>query len=133
MKAFRILVADDHEVVRRGIRVLIEGHPGWEVCADAVDGREAVERARDLKPDLVLLDIGMPNLNGIEAARQILASCPAIHILILTMHYSQQAVKEALAVGARGFLLKSDAGRDLVTAVEAVQDNRTFFSSKVTE
>jgi DNA-binding NarL/FixJ family response regulator len=133
MRAFRILIADDHEVVRRGIRALIESHPGWEVCADAVDGREAVERARELKPDLVLLDIGMPNLNGMEAARQILANRPVTHILVLTMHYSEQTVKEVLAVGARGFLLKSDAGRDLVTAVEAVQDNRTFFTSKVAE
>jgi len=133
MRAFRILIADDHEVVRRGIRALIESHPGWEVCADAVDGREAVERARELKPDLVLLDIGMPNLNGMEAARQILANRPVTHILVLTMHYSEQTVKEVLAVGARGFLLKSDAGRDLVTAVEAVQDNRTFFTSRVAE
>jgi DNA-binding NarL/FixJ family response regulator len=133
MKAFRILIADDHEVVRRGIRALIEGHPGWQVCSEAQDGREAVERAKELKPDLILLDIGMPNLNGIEAARQILATSPATNILILTMHYSPQVVREILAVGARGFLLKSDAGRDLVSAVEAVQDHRTFFTSQVTE
>jgi DNA-binding NarL/FixJ family response regulator len=133
MKAFRILIADDHEVARRGIRALLENHPGWEVSAEAKDGREAVERASQLKPDLVLLDIGMPNLNGIDAARQILTACPTIHILILTMHYSPQVVQEVLAVGARGFILKSDAGRDLITAVEAVQDDRTFFTSQVTE
>jgi DNA-binding NarL/FixJ family response regulator len=133
MKDFRILIADDHEVVRRGIRALLEHRPGWEVCGEAGDGREAVEKTRELKPDLVLLDIGMPNLNGIDAARQILANSPATHILILTMHYSQQVVSEILAAGARGFLLKSDAGRDLVTAVEAVQDQRTFFTSQVTE
>jgi len=133
MGCFRILVADDHELVRRGIRVLLENHPGWEVSAEAKDGREAVQRANELKPDLVLMDIGMPNLNGIDAARQILANSPATHILILTMHYSQQVVQEVLAVGARGFLLKSDAGRDLISAVEAVQHNRTFFTSQATE
>jgi DNA-binding NarL/FixJ family response regulator len=133
MKAYRILIADDHEVVRRGIRALIESHSGWEVCGEAQDGREALERARELNPDLILLDVGMPNLNGLEAARQILASCTATQILILTMHYSPQLVREVLAVGARGFLLKSDAGRDLVTAVEAVQNRRTFFTSQVTQ
>jgi DNA-binding NarL/FixJ family response regulator len=133
MKSFRILIADDHEVVRRGIRALLESHPGWEVSGEVEDGREAVERARELKPDLVLLDIGMPNLNGIEAARQILANDPEIDILILTVHDSQQVLREVLQVGARGFLLKSDAGRDLVTAVEAVQRNQTFFTSQVTE
>jgi DNA-binding NarL/FixJ family response regulator len=133
MKSFRILIADDHEVVRRGIRALLESRPGWEVSGEVEDGREAVERARETKPDLVLLDIGMPNLNGIEAARQILANDPEIQILILTVHDSQQVVREVLEVGARGFLLKSDAGRDLVTAVEAVQRKQTFFTSQVTE
>jgi DNA-binding NarL/FixJ family response regulator len=133
MNTFRILIADDHEVVRQGIRGLLEGHPGWEVSGEAQDGREAVELARQLKPELVILDIGMPNLNGIDAARQIMANQPSTRILFLTMHDSQQMVRDALAAGARGFLLKSDACRDLVTAVEAVQRNQTFFTSKVAQ
>jgi DNA-binding NarL/FixJ family response regulator len=129
----RILIADDHEVARRGIRSLLEAHPGWEICGEAKDGREAVECANKLKPNLVLLDIGMPRLNGLDAARQILATCPETRILILTMHDSDQVVRDVLAVGARGFLLKSDAGRDLVAAVEALQHQRTFFTTKVAQ
>jgi DNA-binding NarL/FixJ family response regulator len=131
--ALRILVADDHEVVRHGVRSLLEGHPGWEVCAEAGDGREAVEKAVHLKADVVILDIGMPNLNGLEATRQILRSVPQARVLILTMHESEQVVREVLEAGARGFLLKSDAGRDLVAAVEALQRHKTFFTSKVAE
>lgn len=133
MNAFRILIADDHEVVRRGIRTLLEGHPGWEIIGEAKDGREAVERAKELRPDLVLLDIGMPKLNGLDALRQIVGTCPLTRVLVLTMHDSEQVVRDILAVGARGFLLKSDAGHDLVTAVEALQRHRTFFTSKVAE
>jgi DNA-binding NarL/FixJ family response regulator len=133
MNAFRILIADDHEVARRGVRTLLEDHPGWEVVGEAEDGREAVERAKDLKPDLVLLDIGMPKLNGLDAARQIAENCPLARVLILTMHDSEQVVRDVLAVGARGFLLKSDAGRDLIAAVEALQRHGTFFTSKVAE
>jgi len=129
----RILIADDHEVARRGIRAMLESHPGWEVCGEAKDGREAVELASREKPDLILLDIGMPNLNGLEAARQILAVSPDIAILILTMHDSDQVVREVLRAGARGFLLKSDAGRDLVAAVEALQLQRTFFTTRVSQ
>jgi DNA-binding NarL/FixJ family response regulator len=129
----RILIADDHEVARRGIRAVLESHPGWEVCAEAKDGREAVDLAAVAKPDVVLLDIGMPNLNGLEAARQILSVAPRVAILILTMHDSDSVVKEVLRAGARGFLLKSDAGRDLVAAVEALQDQRTFFTTRVSQ
>jgi DNA-binding NarL/FixJ family response regulator len=129
----RILIADDHEVARRGIRALLESHAGWEVCGEAKDGRETVELANSLKPDLILLDIGMPNLNGLEAARQILAVSPDVAILILTMHDSDQVVREVLRAGARGFLLKSDAGRDLVAAVEALQLQRTFFTTRVSQ
>jgi DNA-binding NarL/FixJ family response regulator len=129
----RILIADDHEVARRGIRSLLESHPGWEVCAEAKDGRDAVELATNTKPDLVLLDIGMPNLNGLEAARQILATGPNVAILILTMHDSDNVIREVLRAGARGFLLKSDAGRDLVAAVEALESQKTFFTPRVSQ
>src|SRR6202789_840169 len=129
----RILIADDHEVARKGIRSILEGHPGWEVCAEAKDGREAVEYASQFKPDLLLIDIGMPNLNGLDAARQILAAMPEALILILTIHDSEHIVRDVLAAGARGFLLKSDAGRDLVSAVEALQSRRTFFTTKVAQ
>jgi DNA-binding NarL/FixJ family response regulator len=129
----RILIADDHEVARRGIRSLLESHPGWEVCGEAKDGRDAVELATTTKPDLILLDIGMPNLNGLEAARQILARTPDVAILILTMHDSDNVIREVLRAGARGFLLKSDAGRDLVAAVDALYNQRTFFTPRVSQ
>jgi len=129
----RILIADEHEVARRGIRSILESHPGWEVCGEANDGRESVDLARRTKPDVVLLDIGMPNLNGLEAARQILAVSPDAAILILTMHDTDQMVREVLRAGARGFLLKSDAGRDLIVAVEALQQQRTFFTTRVSQ
>lgn len=133
MSNLRILIADDHEVARKGIRSLLETHAGWEVCGEAKDGREAVGFASELKPEVFLLDIGMPNLNGLDAARQILTILPEARILILTVHDSEQVVREVLAAGARGFLLKSDTGRELVTAVEALQFGRTFFTSRVAQ
>jgi len=120
-------------VARKGIRALLETRQGWEICGEAKDGREAVECAKQMKPDVVLLDIGMPSLNGLDAARQIRTALPETSILILTMHDSEQVVREVLAVGARGFLLKSDAGRDLVAAVEALQQRRTFFTTRVAQ
>jgi DNA-binding NarL/FixJ family response regulator len=129
----RILIADDHEVVRHGLRALLQGHPGWEICGEAFDGRDAVDKATEMKPDLVILDIGMPNLNGLDAARQILREDPQAAVLVLTIDESEQVMREVLNTGARGFLLKSDAARDLVAAVEALQHHRTFFTSKVAE
>jgi DNA-binding NarL/FixJ family response regulator len=129
--AFRILLADDHEVVRRGLCALLQNQPGWEICGEATNGREAVEKAVKLNPDVVILDVGMPNLNGLEATRQIAKAKPQIRILILTLHDSDQLVQEVLNAGARGFLLKSDAARDLVTAVEALRNNKIYFTPKV--
>jgi len=128
---FRILVADDHEVVRRGLCALLRSQPEWEVCGEASDGREAVEKVLTLKPEVAILDIGMPNLNGLEATRQILKANPRVKVLILTLHDSDRVVQEALNAGARGFLLKTDAARDLVAAVEAVRRDKTYFTPKV--
>jgi len=133
VSALRILIADDHEVVRKGIRSLLEAHPGWEVVAETANGRDAVSSAVRLKPDVALLDIAMPGLNGLDATRQILTDAPNTRVLILTMHDTEQVVRDVLAAGARGFLLKSDAGRDLVSAVEALQSRRTFFTTKVAQ
>jgi DNA-binding NarL/FixJ family response regulator len=128
---FRILIADDHEVVRRGLISLLQAQTDWQVCGEAADGREAVDKAQQLKPDVIILDIGMPSLNGLEATRQILKTNPHARVLILTLHDSDQVVRDVLNAGARGFLLKSDAARDLVAAVEALRRDKTYFTSKV--
>jgi DNA-binding NarL/FixJ family response regulator len=127
----RILLADDHEVVRHGLCALLRAQTDWEVCGEASDGREAVDKAVELKPEVVILDVGMPNLNGLEATRQIMRLSPDIKVLILTLHDSEQLVREVLNAGARGFLLKSDAVHDLVAAVEALQRGKTYFTPKV--
>jgi DNA-binding NarL/FixJ family response regulator len=129
----RILIADDHEVVRRGVCALLEAHPGWRICAEAAEGREAVEKATLHRPDVAILDVGMPGLNGLEAARKIREASPLSEVLILTMHESEQLIREVIAAGARGYVLKSDAGRDLVKAVEAMSHHQTFFTSRVAE
>jgi len=128
---FRILVADDHEVVRRGVCALLQSQQDWEVCAEASDGRDAVRKALQLKPDAVVLDVGMPGLNGLEATRHILKEHPETRVLILTLHDSDQIVRDVLNAGARGFLLKSDAARDLVVAMQALRRGETFFTAKV--
>jgi DNA-binding NarL/FixJ family response regulator len=133
MEALRLLVADDHEIVRKGLRSLLEAQPGWQVTAEASDGREAVEKAKEIKPDVTVLDIGMPSLNGLEAARQMIKNDARAKILILTMHESDPLIREVLDAGARGYVLKSDASRDLVTAVNAVRSNKTFFTAKVAQ
>ena len=125
----RILIADDHEVARSGIRSLLESHAGWEVCAEAKDGRDAVELAASTKPDVVLLDIGMPNLNGLEAARQISAMAPGIGILILTMHDSAQVRDQAQKAGADAFVVKSNVGAQLMETVRFLMEIETVSHS----
>jgi len=131
MKERRILIADDHELLRRGLAATLAERPGWNVVGEAGTGREAVEAAATLAPDVIILDLSMPELNGLEATRQILANHPDIRILILTMHDSEQVVRDVLDAGAQGYLLKSDAGRDLLAAVEALLEDRPYFTSKV--
>ena len=133
MAPFRILLADDHEVVRAGLRALLEEQTGWEVVAEAVDGRDAVDKASKLKPDAVVIDIAMPSLNGLEAVRQILKAVPSTKVLVLTMYDSDPLIQQVLQAGARGYLLKSDAGRDLVSAIDALRRNKTFFTPKVSQ
>ena len=129
----RILIADDHEVVRQGLSTLLQMHEGWQICGEARDGREAVEMARQLKPDVIVLDVGMPNLNGLVATRQLAQQNPEAKIIVLTITDSDQVIREALDAGARGFVLKSDAARDLVSAVEALQGDRMFFTPRVND
>jgi DNA-binding NarL/FixJ family response regulator len=129
----RILLADDHEIVRRGLRSLLEKHEGWEVCGEASDGREALAMAQQLRPDVVIVDIGMPHLNGLDTTRQLLQLDPHFKVIVLTITDSDQVIREALNAGARGFILKSDAARDLVSAVEALQSKRMFFTPRVND
>lgn len=131
--ALRILLADDHVVVRRGVRALLESSNDFQICAEARDGREAVELAAKHKPDVAILDISLPILNGVEATRQILRQSPTTEILVFTMHDSDDLISEVLHAGARGYLLKSEAEEQLVNAVNALAHHRPFFSSKVSE
>jgi DNA-binding NarL/FixJ family response regulator len=129
----RILVADDHDIIRRGLKELLTSRSGWEVCAEAKTGREAVTLSEQLKPDVVVMDISMPDLNGLEAARQIRKSLPKTEILILTLHFSDQLVREIVEAGVRAYIMKSDADRDLVAAVEALSCHRPFFTARAAD
>ena len=127
----RILVADDHDIVREGLRTLLTSQPGWQICAEATNGRQAVEKARQCCPDVAVLDLTMPELNGLEAARQIRHALPHTEVLVLTMHESEELLQEVFAAGARSYLLKTDARRYLVAAVEALAEHKPFFTPKV--
>lgn len=133
MGAFRILVADDHPVFRFGLSSLLGSHKSWEICGEAIDGRDAVEKCKQLKPDLLILDICLPILNGVDTARQILKHNPDQAILILTAVDSEQVIRDCLEAGVRGWVFKSDATEDLTTAVEAMQRCKSIFSSRVSD
>jgi DNA-binding NarL/FixJ family response regulator len=129
----RLVVVDDHGVVRRGVRALLESHPGWQVVAEGGNGREAVELVRRLHPDVIILDLSMPDMNGLEATRQIVEASPQTEVLVLTMHHSEQLAREVLQAGARGYLLKSDADQNLIAAVDSLSQHKPFLTSTVTE
>ena len=133
MNTLKILIADDHDIVRTGMKALMEDQPGWQVVAEGGTGRQAVDKARATAPDVCVLDVTMPELNGLEAARQIKKLLPNVEILILTVHESEQIASEVLKVGARGYILKSDAGRELVAAVKSVAAHKNYFTSRIAQ
>ena len=133
MNAVRILVADDHGVVRKGLRLILERHDGLEVIGEAADGREAVRLGEELSPDIVIMDVGMPQLNGIDATAQILHRNPRAGVIILSMHSDEGYIVRALSAGAKGYLLKDSAEEDLIQAVRIVAQGRPFFSPRITQ
>jgi DNA-binding NarL/FixJ family response regulator len=133
MSSLRILIADDHNLMRRGLKDILLQQTEWDICAEAVTGTEAVRKAKQFKPDIAILDINMPTLDGFEAARQIRSGSPATEILVLSGHYSDQLIREILAIGARGFVMKSDSERDLVRAVTALANHEPFLNAEAIE
>ena len=131
MDSFRILVADDHPVFRFGLCSLLRSHESWEVCGEATDGRDAVEKYRELRPDLVIFDVAMTQLNGVDAARQILKHNSEQRVLVLTSVESEHVIRDCVAAGVRGWIFKSEGTKDLVCAVEAMQQHRSTFSARV--
>ncbi|MET0531774.1 MAG: response regulator transcription factor [Microvirga sp.] len=129
----RILIADDHDVVRSGVRTILEGHGGWEIVGEARDGKEAIDRALATRPDIVVIDYGLPLINGVEVTRQIRSRLPGVEVLIFTMHDTDSLIRDVLEAGARGFLLKSDAMQFLVAAVESLTAHKPFFTGKVSQ
>jgi DNA-binding NarL/FixJ family response regulator len=129
----RILLADDHDVVREGLRKLLEGQPHWVVCGEAVNGRQAVIMCQEMKPDIAVLDISMPELNGVDASKQILKVSPTTEILVFTMHESELLVRDMLAAGVRGYLLKSDPVHNVIEAVASLALHRPYFNTRTSE
>ena len=133
MKALRILIADDHDLLRRGVKALLQSHAGWEICGEARTGREAVTKAEELNPDIVILDFSMPDLNGLEAARKIRRASANTEVLMLSVYHFDQLIGEMLEAGIRGYVMKSDSDRDLLIAVESLAKHKPFFTPSATE
>jgi DNA-binding NarL/FixJ family response regulator len=133
MRKLRILIADDHELVRHGIRGILQAQRGWRIVGEAENGREAVEKIKKLKPDIAILDVSMPELDGLQATCQIQEVSPGTKVVILTMHESDQMVRRVMAAGARGYALKSDLAACLVRAVKNVAEGKRFLTPKVSE
>ena len=133
MKPTRVLLADDHTLIRAGLRLVVEQQSEFTVVGEAADGRQAVALAQQLKPDIVVMDISMPDMNGLEATREILKDNPGVEVMILSMHESEQMVHDVLGAGARGYILKQDAGAELINALEAVRQHKPFFTHTVSQ
>src|SRR5690348_8238754 len=129
----RILIADDHEMLRRGLRQTLEQHPGWEICGEASNGREAVEIAEKTLPNVALLDLSMPEMNGLEATRAIKKASPHSEVLILTVHETDSLIRDVLSAGARGYVLKTDPARQIVAAIEALAEHKPYFTGNVSK
>ena len=127
----RLLIVDDHEVVRRGVRSLLSDQIGCDVCGEAVDGQDALGKARQLKPDLIVMDVSMPRLNGLEATRQVRSMLPECEVLILSQHENSEMARQALKAGARGYVVKSSISRDLISAVEKASRHEYFFDPAI--
>jgi two-component system response regulator NreC len=133
MRPLRILVADDHEVMRTGVRALIEQEPGWQVCGTATNGQEAVEAARKLKPDVVVLDMAMPNLDGLEALREIKRALPNTEVVVFSAYHSEDVIGQLFDAGAKSYIQKSDASRHLVAAIKSLAEHKPFFTSEISQ
>lgn len=129
----QILIADDHDIVRRGVRGIIEAHPDWTVCCEAANGDAVLDLARLHRPDIAILDVSLPGLNGITVTRQLRQACPETEVLLFTMHDDNETVSGGLAAGARGYILKNDGDEQLVSAIAALGNHRPYFSAVVSE
>ena len=133
MRPLRILIADDHEVMRNGVRELIEHEPGWQVCGTAATGREAVEAAKKLRPEVVVLDMTMPELDGLEALREIKRALPDVEVVIFSAYHSEEVIEQLFDAGAKSYIQKADAGRSLVAAIKSIAEHKPFFTSDISD